>query len=355
MLFKIVQNIVKPRTRNILIAVVVVVLLCVVGFILLPKQPNTQQNYLTEEVKKGDVVLTVSASGKVLSKNTQNATAQMTGKIGLVNVQAGDKVVKNQVLAEFESADQNKAVEDATKAFNSAASNRNKVKAGNQADPTYQMQLKAAQGAVDAAKKNLDKMYELLEKVKILAPFDGEITVATAKVGDLLTMGQSGFVVQSPLNLEIQLQVNEIDIANVKVGQNVTATIDAVRSSRIGKVRTIVNSADIVSGVVTYLVKVDIEDVSKLRSGMTVNGEIDVESKRDVVVVSAGAVKARNGKSYVKVITGKNQDGTDKVEEREVTIGLNNNTIAEVVSGLSVGDKVQITLDTKKPTSLFGG
>jgi HlyD family secretion protein len=206
-------------------------------------------------------------------------------------------------------------------------------------------QLSSAQASINRAKDNLDNARESAEKLKIKAPFAGEVITVAIKIGDTANPAQAAFSMQTSTDLEVTLQVNEIDVVNVTEGQSVSAEIDAVRETRKGKIYAVVNTGDVVSGVVTYLTKVRLEDTKSLRPGMSVNAELEVASKKDVIIVPSAAVSQRENKSYVKKVTGKDSQGQPTFEEKEVKIGLNNNTIAEVESGLAEGDEVILTFE----------
>jgi multidrug efflux pump subunit AcrA (membrane-fusion protein) len=267
-----------------------------------------KQKYLTETVKKGDISLEVSATGKVSPKRNQQIFALTAAKVKNVYVLPGTHVNADQTIAELDDA-------DLQTAYNQAK----------------------LQGREARKKAERD-----LEKAKIKAPFAGEITQVNLFVGGYSNLSQAAFTIISPDSYEVLLNINEIDIQKVIIGQEVSAEIDAIGETRKGKIETLVNTGDVSSGVVTYQARVSLEDVKLLRPNMTVNADILVQSKKDILIIPSGAIIERDGKSYVKVV--KNVEGKEVLEEKEVTIGINNNATAEVLTGLSEGEKVAITV-----------
>lgn len=267
-----------------------------------------KQKYLTETVKKGDISLEVSATGAVSPKRSQQIFPQTNAKIKAVFVKPGSIVNAGQTLAELDDADLRTAY------------NQSKLQGSE-------------------AKKKAERD---LEKAKIIAPFKGEIIQVNISADAYSSMSQPAFVLITPDEYEILLKINEIDIQKIIIGQEVSAEIDALNETRKGKVEALVNTGDISSGVVTYQARVSLENVKLLRPNMTVNADILVQSKKDVLIIPSGAIIERDGKSYVKVI--KTVEGKEILEEKEITIGINNNATAEVVSGLLEGEKVAITI-----------
>ncbi|WKZ30500.1 MAG: efflux RND transporter periplasmic adaptor subunit [Candidatus Dojkabacteria bacterium] len=337
------------QNKKVLYGIIGILAIIVLFFLFSPRggaQP--QANSLTETVRKGDIALTVAASGRVVAKQSRNVSPETSGKISLVYVGTGDEVNAGQVLAEIENKQITDAVKAAESAFNAASSARNAIRnaptmPGQEAAKAQQ--VSAAQGMVNRAKSNLDAAREAAETLKIKAPFAGEVTKVNVNVGDMASPAQPAFSMQTSTDLEATLQINEIDIMNVTEGQVVLAEIDAVRETRKASIYSVVNTGDLVNGVVTYLAKVRFEDIKNLRPGMSLNADIEVASKKDVILVPSAAITKRENKSFVKVVTSKNAQGQPQTEDREIVVGLNNNSYAEVESGLNEGDEVVLTFE----------
>jgi HlyD family secretion protein len=244
------------------------------------------------------------------------------------------------------------------------------------------------------------------ENTIIRAPFAGQIGSVSAIVGQQ-TSTQTGVATIITKNKFAQVSLNEIDIVNVKLGQEVKLKLDAIPNVTFkGKVTQINTVGSTVSNVVTFGVKIGIEESDeRLRSGMSITANIVTDKKENILTVPAGAVKTEEGKNgeadkfYVmkkplvakKVatstdiigITGtstENSSSTKKSRNRGtggvnstaevsenikvfISTGVTNDIDTEVLEGLNEGEEVVIktndgTTAAKKPAatfSLFGG
>ncbi len=140
-------------------------------------------------------------------------------------------------------------------------------------------------------------------------------------------------------HLIVRAQVDETDIALIKLRQPARITLDAYADKPIdGTVDEIAFEAKTVNNVTTYGVDVLPKNVPPfMRSGMTANISFIVTSRRDVLVVPAEAVQTRQGRSRVLVAA---ERAEDKPMLREVELGASDGRRTEVLAGLHEGDKV---------------
>ena len=147
-------------------------------------------------------------------------------------------------------------------------------------------------------------------------------------------------------SLCIQLDIDELDVKKVAVGQEVEITADAVEGKTYsGVVENVsVNGTIGTNGVTTYPAKVRIQDADEqLLPGMNVDAEIRVEQADNVIAVPMNAVN-RGDTVYVK---GDKTDQNDKAPEGYKTVsvetGINNGSFIEIKSGLNENDIVYVT------------
>lgn len=189
--------------------------------------------------------------------------------------------------------------------------------------------VKAQQSRIAAIQATLDTTH-------IEAPFDGTITSAEPLVGDQVSTGTRAFRIDDLSALYIDLQVSEIDVSQVEIGQTATIVFDAIRNQEYrGEVSDIALVGSQSSGLVNYTVTVKISDVDKnVRLGMTSEVAILIASKQDVLLVPNQAIKLENGEQVVYILAA---DGTQK--RVVLTLGLSSDTHSEVLSGdLKSGD-----------------
>jgi len=192
---------------------------------------------------------------------------------------------------------------------------------------------------------------EKLADYSVRAPFDGVIASFTPKKGDSLSSGASvGTLITKQKIATIAL--NEIDIARVKVGQKVNLTFDAVDDLNItGEVVEMDTLGTVSQGVVSYNVKIafDVQD-ERVKPGMSVSASIILSSKPDVLLVSNSAVKTQGNASYVEILVN------GAPQRKDVVVGESNDTLTEVVSGLTEGEevitqKITVTAGTSAATT----
>lgn len=206
--------------------------------------------------------------------------------------------------------------------------------------------VEAARAQVLSATGQVQTADAALENTILRAPSDGTITKVVVKVGELATALKEAVVLQDVGNLHLEANISEANIANVRPGQSVDVTFDALGPERhFSSVVQAVNPAsDVVSGVVNYKITGSIQDSEEIKPGMTANMTILIAQKSDVLSVPSRAVVSRDGKKWVKVVT----DAKKKTyEEVEVSTGLEaDGGVVEITSGLSSGQEI-VTLIKK--------
>jgi HlyD family secretion protein len=216
-----------------------------------------------------------------------------------------------------------------------------RLKAGPQQFQIDQTELKIKQ-----AETFLDQAKQQLAATELRAPFAGEITTLTLKVGGLAANTVPGAILTDRSQLNVNINVDEIDVGSVREGQPVTLTFDALPDDTFdGVVTRIAPNANPTTGtVVTYQVEVRLpSNVGKVKPGMTASASIVVRALQNVVRVPNIFVRLdrRTGQAYVNLVGAES-----KLVEIPITLGLRTDEYSEVVAGLVEGDVVGISLDS---------
>jgi len=180
----------------------------------------------------------------------------------------------------------------------------------------------------------------------VYAPFDGIIATLTAKVGESSGSSIGTLITEQKV---VAISLNEVDIATVKLGQKTMLTFDAIEGLSIeGVVSEIDSVGTVSSGVVTYGVKISFDsDDERIKTGMSANIEIITESKKNILVVSSSAVKTKNGISYIEMLN----PSSGLPVRKEIEIGISDDTLTEIISGLNEGDEVILKTATSSSSS----
>ncbi len=200
----------------------------------------------------------------------------------------------------------------------------------------------AAQARVEAAQSTLNM-------AQISAPFDGTVTQATPAIGDQVSAGSVAFRVDDLSHLQVDLQVSEVDINNVAVGQSAALTFDAVLGKEYhGKVVQVGQAGDTVLGVVSFTVTVELTDADELvKPGMTSAVNVIIKEQKDVVLIPNRAVRLINAERVVYVLVN-NQPKPIKVQ-----LGSTDGTNSALTGGdLKEGDLIILNPPSGGP---FGG
>jgi HlyD family secretion protein len=207
------------------------------------------------------------------------------------------------------------------------------------------LKLEQAQLAVQTAQENLDA-------AKLIAPFNGTVTQSNAVSKAVVTAGTQAFRIDDLSNLVIDVQVVEVDINHVQIGQPATVTFDAIPNrTYTGKVLSTDLAGTSVQSSVNFNVNVQITDADgQVKPGMSANVTI-ITNKVDnaLLVPSTSIFTDANGGQYVYLVQN---GGTTKVP---VTVGAVSDSTTQITSStLKAGDTIVLSFASTSTTGGFG-
>lgn len=198
-------------------------------------------------------------------------------------------------------------------------------------------QIGAQESLVESANAQVSNIQAQLSKNVIYSPIDGVITKQEAKVGEIVSPNTIVVSVMSVSNFEVEAYVPEINIGKVSVGNILKMKMDAFYGENFtGKLVYIEPAETLIDNIPNFKLKIvfDKEDL-RLKSGLTVDIDIEVNKKENVLSVPRYAIKENNGKYFVQKMDGNN------IVEKNIDIGIQgDNGMTEIIYGLSGGDKV---------------
>lgn len=308
--------------RNRVLGAVMILLLVAGGiFVFIRIRESAIPEVKAAEVATGQILNTISSSGLVRADSVNLGSARMAGRVEWVRVEEGDRVKAGQILVKLDGYDQ-------------AEKEYRRLRKLHQQGYISDMELERAKIAVDNA--------------SIVSPISGLVTEKTIIAGEAVSPGISVMTVVDIDNPWVEIQIDEVDIAAIKLGQRVRFTTDAFPDKEFfGKITWINKKAELkkVGGRVrldeedlVFRAKVKFEDGREiLKPGMSVYAEVVVGKKEGVLTVPREAVALREGKRIVFRI----EEG--KADQTEVEMGLKDAEKVEILKGLSLGDKVAIS------------
>lgn len=333
---------------------------------------------MTTFVDRGDFTEAVEASGAAKPVTSVVVNPEVGGTIETVNVAEGDTVQEGDVLLTVKNDELDKAIRDAEMGV------RNAKLGVSQAQSAYDTTLDAynkideikdekenvkykrgAEGsdvdsaafAVESARNSLSDAQEAYniavanaEKRTVRAPKGGSVVVMNAQVGASTdSAANAGGLIQIAdlSQMTVKVQVNEVDISRVSVGQMAKATFSALPGveldAQVTRIATVAGSGEdshgYGGGVVTYDVSLLIpQPAAELKPGMTANVQIMLQSVPDTLMVPSSCVAMdETGGSYVMVVTDYE---TGAIERRSVTVRASDQTTSAIEGDISEGDEV---------------
>jgi len=228
-----------------------------------------------------------------------------------------------------------------------------------------ELSVKQKENALQDAKDKLDDYY-------VRASFGGTIATIDIKKGDSVSSSTTIATLITEKQIA-EISLNEVDAAKIQIGQKASLTFDAVSDLTIsGQVIEIDSVGTVSSGVVNYTIKINFDmNDSRIKPGMSVNATIITEMKQDVLTISSSAIKSQNETSYVETFDTALTTPDEGVQgsisatlpnKKNITIGISDDTMTEIISGLNEGDIVvtktikgtATTSSTKSTQSILG-
>ena len=207
-------------------------------------------------------------------------------------------------------------------------------------------QLKAAELQLKAAELAVTETQKQLDEAVITAPFDGEVASVHAEEGDIYSpTGMPVIHLIDLTSMELEVEVDEIDVAEVKPGQRAIIEVDALPALQLeGEVASISLLSKKLGGLVLYEVTIgfDVPQGYNLKIGMSAIADIIFEERSNVLLVPNRAItQDSQGNPVVKVMVD------EEIEERPVVTGISDGFDTEIVGGLNEGDVVVIETKVK--------
>jgi len=290
----------------------------------------------------------VTVSGTVVSRDTANVAARIVGNVVELNVDAGDRVVKDQVLLRLETkeltekeaqaaATLESAKADVLKAAQDLERYRGLLESGSVAQKDFddvKTRHDVAQAAEQRAEAALNETKTQLSYAAVTAPFDGVVGAREVNRGDLVTTGKTLFSVYKPGTLELAAAVGEQYGAYLKQGTAVTVTVESLGLKQASSIREVVPQRDVKTRTIT--VKAPLSEHPGLEPGLY--GSLIFHTRAsETIAIPADAVRTVGQLESISVMEG------GAIKSRHVKTGrkLDDGRV-EILSGLSPGEDVVV-------------
>lgn len=211
--------------------------------------------------------------------------------------------------------------------------------------------IRAAENAVKQAEISLQQARLKLAAYTLVAPFDGTVARLSLQVGQMVNASTQAGLLSVPDSYDITADMSEVDVARVKVGQEVNITLDALPDRTFkGRVTKVAAVGTSVQGVVNYPVTIHLEQADPaIKPGMTANASIIVDRRDDVLLVPSRAIRSQGNQRFVRVLF---QGQTIDVP---VQVGLSGDGGTEILGDvLKEGDEVVLNVAANQAQRALG-
>ncbi|TGL15549.1 efflux RND transporter periplasmic adaptor subunit [Leptospira meyeri] len=261
-------------------------------------KPNTKLE--SSKVFRGDLVVTVRATGTAIPKNRLEIKPPIAGRVESILVNEGNHVARGKIIA-WMSSTERAALLDAARA---------------------------------KGEEELKKWEDFYKPTPVISPLRGLVIASNISPGQTVTQQDILYVLSD--NLMIQAKVDETDLSKIKIGQIANITVDSYSDAAIqAKVIHIGYEAVTENNVTMYNVDLELKTIPEyLRSGMSITIDFIVSEERDVLLLANEFVKGNSKKGIVlKKLEG-------ELVETSVSIGMSDDQNTVILSGLEENEVV---------------
>lgn len=383
----------KSGKKRTLIFAGLLVLIALIVLLNLRAQREKAVKVTVEKVKRQDLTSIISASGEIKPKKNINISALVAGRIVKIGVKEGQEVKAGDFLLQIDPTYFEAQVDRYRASINQLKAELIRVEAQYKRDKNFyerqkqlyenslisKDQLEAAQAQYEVSSASLQSLkfqiqqseaglksaLDDLKKTTYVSPIDGIVTSLRVEEGEVAivgTMNNPGTVLLTIADLsvmEVEVEVDETDVVNVKLGQTARVKVDAFPEKIFtGKVTEIGSSALERSSLSSsqesknFKVVITLEETEQLlKPGLSASADIIVAEKKGVLAVPVAALVVREAES--SQTTDKKEATTSKKEEEGVFVVENNRAkfqpvkkgimggmMIEIESGLSEGQEI---------------
>jgi len=338
------------------------------------KQPDV---FKTENPKIDNIVKKTVATGSVVPRYEIEIVPQVSGIIDELYVEAGDKIVKDQVLARIKIIPDmvtlntaetrvNKArisLEDAKidydrqqKLFDKNVISYEDYKTAKVSYETAKEELSAAENNLDLIKNGVTKKAATATNTLVRSTINGMVLDVPVEVGNSVIQsntfndGTTIAVVANMNDMIFEGNVDETEVGKIHENMDIILTIGAIDKEEFeAKLKHIAPKGVEENGAIQFEIKADVQlkEGQFIRAGYSANANIVLERKDSVMVIPEGLLKFENDSSFVEINVG--TDTEPNFEKRMVQTGLSDGINIEITEGLKLDDKVKgEKIDPKK-------
>ncbi|HYD32862.1 MAG TPA: efflux RND transporter periplasmic adaptor subunit [Azospirillaceae bacterium] len=285
-------------------------------------------------VKVGAVSRFVQAVGTLVSSESVVIRPEVAGRVVAIEFQEGGQVKKGQVLFRLDDAVQRATLAEAEASLRFSRADYQRAQELTRQGASAQKNRDAAIAKLQADEAAVALAHAQLDKLTLVAPFDGDIGLRKVSVGDVVQPGAALVNLEAIDPLKVDFRVPELYLPAVSVGQTVQMSVDAIPGKSFpGQVYAIDPLVDVNGRSINIRARIPNPDRS-LRPGLFARVSLTLTTRPDAILVPEQALVAFGKDQFVyKIVDG-------KATQAKVKLGERRNGEVEIVEGLVPTDVV---------------
>ncbi|MAQ02361.1 MAG: efflux transporter periplasmic adaptor subunit [Alteromonadaceae bacterium] len=367
------------KTRLLFQFLLVILIIAAPAYALMTifSEASEDEGVLLSPVRRGDIEVTIVATGQLEPKRYVEVGAQVSGQVEVIHVEEGDRVKKGDLLVEIDATVFRTQVQTTEANLENKRAQLEQLKAERElallrakrnqqlheqdavsADEVYSSEtnvkvldsrIRASVAQIKADEASLAGDKATLGFAKIYAPIDGTVATIAVRQGQTLNANQNAPTLLQISDLQtmtVRAEVSEADVGKILPAMPVYfTTLGDTQTRYHSAVRQVLPTPTEVNDVVLYQVLIDIENTTgKLMDAMTTQVFFVQQQQQDALLVPLAAVKGPPARPFVMVVS---EDGQQR---RQVEVGVKNRTVAEITAGLQAGEQVVIGVRSANAT-----
>ena len=288
---------------------------------------NSNNNYETTSPTRGKAVQAVYANGEIEPVYWAKISTQISGVIDKIYVDEGEKVTKNQPLANVEDSVECSKASELVSRLSYLEKELKRYKELVSSDNASISKYELIKSEYNTVKAQIKTQNIIVDRMQIKSPISGTILKRNIELGEMATINNDIFWVGKLSPLRITANIDEEDMPLIKIGQKALIKADAFPNKNFeGTISDITPKGDPIDK--NFRVRVSIEENTLLMIGMTVEINIITKEQENALLLPSSSVI--NGKAWLA-------KGT-KFIEKTVKTGISNENHIQIIEGLDEKD-----------------
>ncbi|MFY7910416.1 MAG: efflux RND transporter periplasmic adaptor subunit [Emticicia sp.] len=310
-----------------------------------PKEVQKEEAILvkTEQVASTSIQSEIAISGSIEGSTTARLGFMVAGKIKSIHTKEGQNVSKGQLIASLDPSNYVIAKQLSDVQVNATADEYSRLKQLRTRGSVSESDFSKVSFSLEEAQLQQKLQAKNVEDTKLYSPISGVLLSKQTEVGEIVGVGTPLFVLSSIQKVLVSAFIPESELQHIKIGQKAMIYIGALDKTFEGKVSEVGAVAD--QATRAFTVKITLENKGlHIRPGMIAEVKLNNnQSKESILLPSSCIGNDANSQSYVYVV----DKTSGKAFKRNVSLGKIVNNKIEIVAGLSLGETVVTSGQTK--------